>query len=208
MNADQGHQAGLSRVHDRIVALLDELDWTVESAERLAQVGRPELALRIVQDQERSLDLFVESVAQDIGTGPRKPLERVHRRGLAVAMITIVAVLALGAAAFAVTHNPRPPLGALATQLTRAEHLANPVARLASIERVYAHTKDRAGARALNARVARDARKTHDELRDAHANEDLVARADRIAREANPPTPPHSSDQTPLDTVKDTLSRT
>jgi len=200
MSAKQMHPVSLNNAQRRIEDLRSELEWTVSSVEQLTRIGRDDLALRLVNEQRSSLSAFVDLVTQDVASV--RPRLGIRRR--AALTVTAAAIAVLTFASLGIAHSTRTPLQAAAARFARAEAISDPAARLRALIGVYERTETIAGARTLNAKVADVARRTQDELRGDHSqdNDDLMALADRTLHDSTQPPGAPSTGATPVDNIK------
>src|ERR1043166_6862561 len=116
MSARQLQPSSLADAQRKIDSMRAQLDWTVESVERLERMGHHDLAIKLVNDQRRSLKDFVSHVAQDVA--PIRHRFSIRRRiaAFSVAALTIVGVFA----SIGLAHD-RTPLQAVRARLSKAQ---------------------------------------------------------------------------------------
>src|SRR5438552_3734895 len=132
MSAQQIRPASLSRAQDRIQGLLDELNATVEAAEKLTRSGQAEEALAMVERQRVSLFHTVDEISLDVGVQEKRGVLRRYAPVLiAAAMLSLSGI----AASVAVIHSS-DGLGHAKTQLAAAQQIQDPIIRLQEIIRV------------------------------------------------------------------------
>lgn len=206
MSAEQAHPPGLSRARNRILALRGELDWTLDSAERLTRIGQPRLALKIVEEQQRALTDFVEAISADVRAIRPRRLAWMRKRAAALAAAATLVLVAL-AASIVVAGSGRSGAGDVAARLRRAEQIGDPAARLRSLVAIYQAAKRTPGGSALNGRLAEAAERTRDDLANSRPRDPaLVRAADELVsdtrEDAQPPSSPPSQSESPIETVK------
>jgi hypothetical protein len=181
MSARQLRPASLANAQQRIENMRDELDWTVESVERLERIGRHDLALRLVDEQRSALDRFVSLVTAEVATPPRSN----RRRRVAILAAASVA-LVLAFASIGIAKNQTSPIKAVNSRLVRAEAIADPVARLRELISIYNTARTMPAAAALRTKVAEVARRTVDTVKhDDDGNDaDVLAQANGIVDDA------------------------
>ena len=180
MSARQLQPASLANAQKRIDALREQLDWTVESVERLERMGHHDLAVKLVDEQRRSLRDFIGSVAQDVSPIRRRFNFRRRIAAFSVAALTIVVTCA----SIGLAHD-RSPLQDVRSRLHRAEAMSDPSGRLRELVSIYTTARALPGSRAVRTQVAVATRHTIDDVKtDGDADPDLLADADRVVRDA------------------------
>lgn len=198
-----------------IAALSEQLDVTLELTEHLTQTGRPDLALRLIHEQERALHRLPDQIAA--GICGERPRARDHSRTRVAA---VVAAFAVGATALGIgsggsgTAEARI-LSDAVTQLDRAERIADPAARLERIARIYLRTRDlpdeviaRSG---FGEKLATEAERTRDQIEDnPRSDPSVLENARQLAHDTahdapGAPAPPHSTNKSPAEDAEDQL---
>lgn len=199
MSAQQLQPASLASAQKRIESLRAELDWTVDSVERLERLGHHDLAVKLVDEQRRSLKNFIASVAQDVS--PIRRRFNFRRRVLSFSLGALCLVVAF--ASLGVAHD-RTPLQDVSSRLARAERIADPAGRLRELVSIYATAGTIPGARGVRAHAAEVARHTLDEGQpNDDVDPDLIAQANQMVQDAS--TGP-STDGSQLQHLRDDLT--
>ena len=211
MRAVPSDPGSLAGAHERIAGLLDELNQTVDLVERLTRLGEHEAALRLVDEQRAALYSAIDEVSHGVGRPARW---RGTLRRHATAGVAAAALLLSSLAVSVGLLNDGPSLIEQArAKLTEAQGVSDPVTRLRIIERVVEITRALPADSQEKADLAKDVLPALDDLKkdaedggDDGSQEDVVARADELAREVKKaaPTgedgaPAPSMDQGPVD---------
>ena len=202
-------KGSLSQAHERIEGLMDELESTLELVKRLSESGEEEAALRLIDRQRSELYTVVNSLSRDVAVRERRWAEAI-RRHVSVLAAAVVAALSTVAVSVGAFRAPPDPIADAAQQITAAEDIADPEARLTRIITVYRvvtqTVPERSDEVADAALVAIEGLK--DDIEDGtdpdDDNADLMQQAEQAAEdisEGRPPAPP-STDESPVDTVR------
>ncbi|HEV2686027.1 MAG TPA: hypothetical protein VGW79_05270, partial [Actinomycetota bacterium] len=127
ISAKPEHTGELSQATQKIHGLLEELTSTVESAERLTRIGEPERALRMVEEQRKSLYNTVDTISRAVSVKHSR-FEKLRTRTpvLVAAALLAVSALAISVGAITAMHSETPA----EARLQQAERIADPATRM------------------------------------------------------------------------------
>jgi len=219
MNAPRTGTGGLTKAQRRVADLVIDLDWTLDSAKRLADAGEHEAALRVVQEQREALSAFIDDIAVDIAATPtpspapaRNPFVRAYKRVVAIAAAMTLVVCTI-AAAFAAVRDDGDVAKADA-QLQRAQQIGDPEARFVALAKIAetTHALPADGRKgALTTKLSDALDRTGDDLEHGSRDATMASEARRLAQQLRrgevPSGPPQSLGRSPIDALQEELNR-
>lgn len=219
MSAQQAYPGGLSRAHETIAHLLDDLNATVESIDLLATTGRHEDALRAVEGQRARLYQVIDTVARDVARV--RPRRRLSATGRSIAVFATMAAVAVSSLAVSVAvmregftpsaeDDPRDGRG-----LRRVVDLSRAPAATAgdgatNVDGIASAGDERGTASTRSARVSSFSDSDTDVSDESPSDQNLIEQASRIKEDAGrgrtPGVEPPQSNMQPVPAIADLLA--
>lgn len=200
MSAKQDRGPSLGHAELRLVLLLEDLERTIETAERLANAGLEDEAIRVIDLQRDALAAIPDQVAGDVAPPPRRRLRRLALAGVAA----VVTVLGSIAGAVGLIGEDGPTVADLSRLVADANEIKDPAEQLDvlddAIVAIAALPAAEPARAQLVARVHRQARRVYDENDKRRRPEPGIGRrALEVARAARALAPAPASSGSPLD---------
>jgi hypothetical protein len=189
MSAKQDRAPSLGHAELRLILFLEDLERSVETAERLANAGLEDEAIRIIDLQREALAHLPEQIARDVTPAPRRRIRRVAAAAVAAAFTVAASI----AGTLGVVGSDAMTANEVAKRLAFAQRITNPTQRLSSLEDAVSGLasldSDDPARASLSDQASDAARQLADDERDEGRRRGIAERAEELARFARAQSP-------------------